>query len=97
MYPPSNRRACPHVSRRYPESTTCSRALIRVIVIVMESDSYANASESKKDALQRQRDQDRARRAAETPDHYVYAIAKKKKALISMLRHSYRYQRVFSR
>ena len=27
---------------------------------------------------------------AETPDHYVYAIVKKKKALISMLRHSYR-------
>ena len=28
--------------------------------------------------------------------HYVYAIAKKKKAQKSMLRHSYRYQRVFS-
>ena len=27
MYPLSNRRACPRVSRRYPESTTCSRAL----------------------------------------------------------------------
>ena len=28
--------------------------------------------------------------------HYVYAIAKKKRAQKSMLRHSYRYQRVFS-
>ena len=32
---------------------------------------------------QRSLDRDRARRAAETPDHYVYAIAKKKKALIN--------------
>ena len=29
--------------------------------------------------------------------HYVYAIAKKKRAQKSMLRHSYRYQQVFSR
>ena len=59
----------------------------------MESSSSANASESKKDALRRRRDRDRARWAAET---HEYVIAKNKKALISMLRHSYRYRRVFS-
>ena len=65
MYPSTVARFT-KISGKHNVTRKAQRALIRVMESIV-----VNPSES--DALQRRRDRDRARRAAETPDNYVSA------------------------